>query len=85
MDGGNSFEMPVLSLVVIIFGLFSLDLFCSGAVCRGIISESVGMSSSIKLPDHYNVSKWNLIMLSDSQAAIKALSSNVMNSKTVYC
>ena len=28
--------------------------------------------------------KWNVIILSDRQAAIKALSSNVMNSKTVY-
>ena len=30
------------------------------------------------------VSKWNVIIHSDSQAAIWALSSNMMNSKTVY-
>ena len=56
----------------------------NGDVGSGIFSKSIGIVQSLRLPNHCTVSKRNVITLSDSQAAVRALNSNVTNSKIVY-
>ena len=52
--------------------------------CSVFLAKMVAIQTSPRIIGDEKVSKRNITIYSDSQAAIKALSSNGMNSKTVY-
>ena len=52
--------------------------------CNIFQVEVLAMQAAVKIIWNSNIPKGNITILSDSQAAIRALGSNVMNSRTVY-